>query len=345
MQIVLTGGGTAGHVVPNLAIADAIAKQNPKAKLYYVGSIKGMERAMVEDHGLPFYGIQSGKLRRYFSVENFLDLFRIPVGVLQAWRILGRLKPSCVFSKGGFVAFPVVLAARLRGIPVLIHESDAVAGLTTRLCARWAQKILLAYPSAEAGLSRYKDKIEVCGNPIRPEITEGDAELAKRITGFSGERPVLLVMGGSSGSSQLNGLIDREKEVLTKDFDLIHLTGGRHLERVSEPHYWAAGFVGIEMKDLYALSTHAVSRAGANSLAELEALGLPTLLYPLGRDASRGDQIVNAQHMAEKHEFMVVADEMAPLHAQLLRLPSRKKGVKTSPVAEQIARMLLGARA
>lgn len=300
-----------------------------------------METALVERHGLPFEAIAAGKLRRYFSLKNGADLFRIPVGVVQAFVKLGRLRPSVVFSKGGYVSFPVVLAAWLRRIPVIIHESDAIAGLTTKLCARFAQKILVAYPSAADGLKKHAAKVEVVGNPIRSEIMQGDPELGRRLTGFKGDRPVLLVMGGSSGAAQLNQIVKEEKTRLLETFDLIHLTGAGHGEPQSEAHYWSSGFVNDEMNHLYALTTHAVTRAGANSLAELEALQIPSLIYPLGLDASRGDQVVNAAFMAKKHDFMVVADPSKSAHSQLMLLPERKMKIHASTVAEHIARLLL----
>lgn len=328
--------------MPNLAIADAIASLNSETKITYLGSYGGIERKLVERHGLPFEAVVSGKLRRYFSVKNFVDAFKVPFGVIQSFWRLGRVKPDMVFSKGGFVSFPVVMAAWMRRVPVIIHESDAIPGLTTKLCARFAKRILLAYPSAEEGLMKYKSKIEVCGNPIRHSLLEGNAEVAKRITNFDGTRPVLLVMGGSSGSAFVNTIIQKEKEKLMENFDVIHITGGMHSQAQSEPHYWSAGFIHDEMSDIYALTTHALSRAGANTLSELEALQIPSLLYPLGLDASRGDQIMNANHMAKKYDFMSVADEEKSAHAQLLLLPTRVRKKAESHVAKHIAEMLLG---
>lgn len=307
-----------------------------------MGSYGGIERKLVERHQLPFEAIVAGKLRRYFSLKNFADAVKVPFGVLQSFWKLGRIKPDIVFSKGGFVSFPVVMGAWMRRVPVIIHESDAIPGLTTKLCARFAKRILLAYPSAEEGLMKYKNKIEICGNPIRPALLDGNIEVAKRITNFDGTRPVLLVMGGSSGSTFVNTIIQKEKDKLIEDFDVIHITGGMHSQAQSEPHYWSAGFIHDEMSDIYALTTHALSRAGANTLSELEALQIPSLLYPLGLDASRGDQIMNANHMAKKYDFMTVADEEKSAHAQLLLLPIRVRKKAESHVAKHIAEMLLG---
>jgi len=300
-----------------------------------------MERKLVERHGLKFEAVVSGKLRRYLSVKNFIDCFKVPMGIIQAFFKLGKLRPHAVFSKGGFVSFPVVVAAWIWRVPVIIHESDAIPGLTTKLSARFAKKILLAYPSAEEGLVKYKEKMEICGNPIRHEILQGNAEVGQRITGFSGERPVLLVMGGSSGSAQINQIIKSEKDRLMEEFDIVHLTGAIHAKAQSEEHYWSAGFVHEEMRDLYALATHALTRAGANSLAELEALQIPSLMYPLGLHQSRGDQIVNANYMSQKYDFMHVADEEKSAHSQLILLPTRDRKLSESHVAKHIAELLL----
>lgn len=300
-----------------------------------------MEKKLVDRHGLPFEAVVSGKLRRYFSLRNFVDLFKLPVGVLQSiWKI-GRLRPDVLFSKGGFVSFPVVLAAWIWRVPVIIHESDAIPGLTTKLSARFAKKILLAYPSAEEELLKYHKKLEVCGNPIRSEILKGDIEIGKRITGFKDDRPVLLIMGGSSGSAQINQIVKEEKTRLMEEFDLIHITGAIHAQAQSEEHYWSAGFIHDEMSDIYALATHVLSRAGANTLAELEALQMPSLLYPLGLHQSRGDQILNANFMAHKYDFMNLADEEKAAHTQLLLLPKRTRKKAESHVARHIAGLLL----
>jgi UDP-N-acetylglucosamine--N-acetylmuramyl-(pentapeptide) pyrophosphoryl-undecaprenol N-acetylglucosamine transferase len=300
-----------------------------------------MEKKLVERHGLPFEAVLSGKLRRYFSFKNLVDFFKLPIGVFQAfWKII-RLKPDVVFSKGGFVSLPVVVAAWILRKPIVIHESDATPGLTTKLCARLAKKILLAYPSAEEELTKYKKKIEVVGNPIRQEIINGDPEIAKRITGFKGDRPVLLVMGGSNGSAQLNQIVKEEKGRLMEEFDVVHITGAIHSEPKSEEHYWSAGFIHDEMSAIYALATHVMSRAGANTLAELEALQMPSLIYPLGLHQSRGDQIINANFTANKYDFINLADEEKAAHTQLLLLPKRVRKKAESHVARHIAGLLI----
>jgi UDP-N-acetylglucosamine--N-acetylmuramyl-(pentapeptide) pyrophosphoryl-undecaprenol N-acetylglucosamine transferase len=327
-------------VIPNLAIADAIRAFDPKAKLAYVGSHKGIEKTLVPAAGLPFEEISTGKFRRYFSLENLADLFRIPLGVVQAFFKLGRLQPTVVFSKGGFVGFPVVVAAWLRKIPVVIHDSDAIPGLATRLTARFADKILLAYETAHMELERYDDKIEITGNPVRLSLFEGNKKRALRATGFTGTRPVLLVMGGSSGSEQINALVTREKKSWLEKFDVVHISGRKGRGR-QEKHYVEFPYVDKGMNDLYALASLALTRAGANTLAELHALQIPALLYPLGTAGSRGDQIANAKIAAVESNLFVVAEDTAAALPQLLALPERPGSNSQNTATEKIAWLLL----
>ena len=339
MHIVLTGGGTGGHVVPNLAIADATARDT---KITYIGSCKGIECELARKKKIPFVHVQTGKFRRYFSLLNFIDLFRIPIGIIQAFFILKKLKPNIVFSKGGFVGFPVVVAAWFRRIPAIIHESDAIPGLATKLCAPFAKKILLGYEqtNSEAFGLKYKKKIQVVGNPIRPEILKGSITKAKKLTGFKGKKPVLLVIGGSAGAAQLNTIVKEEKKRLTEIFDLIHITGKGKGKKQKSKSYFSTPYAHEEMKDFYALASLALSRAGANSLAEFEALQLPTLLYPLGRHQSRGDQMANTQAMTRKHKIFHLADEEKTAASQLLLLPKRPKKHLENNSTHKIANLL-----
>ncbi|MEK7146593.1 MAG: glycosyltransferase, partial [Patescibacteria group bacterium] len=291
---------------------------------------------------IPFYGVTTGKLRRYFDLRNFADCFRVPFGVLEAWVKLGRLKPDLVFSKGGFVAFPVVFAAWMRGITVVIHESDSVPGLSTKMCAPFAKIIVLGYREAEKGLGKYAKKALVLGIPIRKEILEGDKKKALKLLGFSGEKPVLLVMGGSGGSQEVNNRILSEKVELGKKYDVLHLLGSGKGKSVREPHYVALPFVDEEeLRHYYALASLALSRAGATALAELEALMLPTLLYPLGLESSRGDQIANAKVMAAKYDFFIIANPKKSVLEQLKKLPKRSKKIHPSRTADKIVDLIL----
>ncbi len=275
-----------------------------------------------------------------------VDIFKIPVGIVQAFFKLLKHRPKAVFSKGGYVGFPVVFAAWLIGIPVYIHESDALPGLTTRLCAPFAKKIFLGYEEAEEALDHYAKKLEVVGNPVRLDLYDGKVAAAKKLTGFLGKRPVLLVMGGSSGSLELNKKIEKEKKALLAVYDIVHITGegkGTHSksELSKKSGYYSVPYVGSQLKDLYALASLALTRAGASALAELEALQLPALLFPLGTHASRGDQILNAQALTKKSSLYHLGEDVPPLTVQLAKLPPRKTHHVENSATQVIALTLL----
>ena len=341
MHILLTGGGTAGHVIPNIAIAAAIREFNPEARITYIGSRKGIEHRLCEEAGIPFESVATGKLRRYFDLRNLVDIFRIPVGIVQAFFKLLKHRPKVVFSKGGYVGFPVVFAAWLIGIPVYIHESDAIPGLTTKLCAPFVRKIFLGYEEAAEALDHYARKLEVVGNPVRLDLYEGKAAAAKKWTGFSGKRPVLLVMGGSAGSLQLNKKIEKERKELTAVYDIVHITGEGKGNNWQSKGYFAVPYVGDELKDLYALASLALTRAGANTLAELEALQLPALRFPLGTHASRGDQILNAESACKNSHLYRLGEDVPPLTVQLTKLPPRPPHHVENSATQAIALTLL----
>lgn len=328
-------------MIPNLAIADAIRAFEPKTKLFYIGSKKGIEKTLVPAAEIHFETIHTGKWRRYFSLENAIDFFRIPLGVWESFWKLGRMKPQVVFSKGGFVGLPVVWAAWLRRIPVVIHDSDAIPGLATKWSAPFAEKIVLAYETAHMQLSRYEEKIEVVGNPVRLSLFDGSKKRALKMTGFDGKKPVLLVMGGSSGSEQINTVVEKEKEQWLQKFDLIHISGRKKGLARATAHSIEMAYVNKGMNDLYALASLALTRAGANTLAELQALQIPSLLYPLGTHASRGDQLANAQVATMESELFVIANENEPALPQLLALPERPQSKSTNTATEKIAWLLL----
>ncbi len=286
----------------------------------------------------------TGKLRRYFDLRNLADFFKIPVGILQSFFKLLKHRPKVVFSKGGFVGFPVVFAAWLIGIPVFIHDSDAIPGLATKLSAPYAKKIFLGYEEAEDELEHYASKLEVVGNPVRLDLYEGKVAAAKKWTGFTGKRPVLLVMGGSAGSMELNKKIEKEKKELMAVYDIVHITGeGKGTRAKSTPSkaYFAVPYVGDELKDLYALASLALTRAGANTLAELQALQLPALLFPLGTHASRGDQILNAESAVKNSHLYHLGEDVPPLTAQLAKLPPRPTHHVENSATQIIALTLL----
>lgn len=306
-----------------------------------MGGGRGVEQELCRKAGLSFETISTGKWRRYWDLRNILDVFRISIGTIQAFLILLKKRPDKVFSKGGYVSFPVVFSAWLIGIPVLIHESDAVPGLATRLCAPFAQMIFLGYAEAGKFLDRYKEKLEVMGNPVRLSLYEGQATRAKKWMGFTGNKPVLLVVGGSSGSEQLNTLISQEKAALKEVFDVVHLTGeGKGLPK-KEKHYVSLPYADAELADLYALASLALSRAGASALAELETLQIPALLFPLGLHASRGDQVKNAEALCLRSSLYRCYEADKSALSQILLLPTRPSGVLENNSAQKLALHLL----
>lgn len=291
LKIVLTGGGTAGHVMPHIALLPEM--KNRQWSVFYIGS-SGIEKTLIEAQKIPFYTIPTGKLRRYFSMQNVTDLFRILGGVVCAGMHLLKLKPDVVFSKGGFVSVPVSFAAKLLGIPVITHESDVTPGLANKLICPLATKIIHAFPET----SRYlpASKAVLGGIPVRQELHKGSKATGLELCNFSADdpRPIVLCMGGSQGAKRLNEAIRDALPDLSKKFRIIHLTGtGKDLS-ISHEGYKGFEFVSDELKDLLCLADLVVGRAGANSIFELLELRKPMLLIPLVV-GSRGDQVLNAK--------------------------------------------------
>lgn len=305
-KIVLTGGGTAGHVTPNLALLPYLRAEG--YEIVYIGSEKGIERTLIEAEGIPYYGIPTGKLRRYLSKENISDLFQVVKGVREAKKLLKKLKPDLVFSKGGFVAVPVVLGAKKNHIPVIIHESDITPGLANKIAMPSARVVCSTFPETLQYVP--KGKGVHTGTPIRKELFEGDRKKGLAVCGFDGTKPVLLMMGGSLGAVKLNNCLREILPELTKTFDIIHLCGKDHLEEslVGKAGYKQFEYVSDGLNDLFAAADLIVSRAGSNSISEFLALQKPHLLIPLSARASRGDQILNAASFA-KQGFARVLDE------------------------------------
>ncbi|MCL2854421.1 MAG: undecaprenyldiphospho-muramoylpentapeptide beta-N-acetylglucosaminyltransferase [Defluviitaleaceae bacterium] len=304
MKIVLTGGGTAGHVVPNLALVPGLVDAG--FEIAYIGGRDGMEKDLVEAEKIPYHGISAGKLRRYLSLKNLTDVLRVVKGVADARKVLKKLRPDVVFSKGGFVTVPVVYAAKMLKIPVVIHESDITVGLANKLAMPHAQKICCVFPETMAGLPA--NKAVHTGTPLRGEIFKGNAAKGAQICGFTEQLPIIMVMGGSSGSVAINGVLRQALPYLS-EFNIIHICGKGNMDKSLESgKYRQFEYVSGGMGDLYAASRLVVSRAGSNSLAELLALHKPNILIPLPKHASRGDQILNAKSF-EKQGFSVVLDE------------------------------------
>lgn len=293
LNVVFTGGGTAGHVTPNIALIDRLKQED--CSVSYIGSSDGIEKDMITKINIPFYGVSSGKLRRYFSLKNFIDPFKILIGIAQSFFLLRRLKPDVIFSKGGFVAFPVVVGAWLNKIPIVAHESDMSPGLANKLTFPFVNKICLTF---DAGKSHFKkqDKIEVTGTPIRQSLFNGDAGRGLKLCGFNAQKPCLLIVGGSQGASAVNQVIRSALLALMEEFQVIHLCGKDKLDPTLESveGYKQFEYVHEELADLFAASSVVISRSGANSLYEILALGKPHILIPLSAQVSRGDQIQNA---------------------------------------------------
>ena len=314
-RIVLTGGGTAGHVTPNIALIPRLRELN--YDICYIGSYDGIEKKLIEEFHIPYYGISSGKLRRYFDPKNFSDPFKVLKGISEARRTLKELKPDIVFSKGGFVSVPVVLAAKRLHIPVIIHESDLTPGLANKICIPSAAKVCCNFPETLSHLPA--GKAVLTGSPIRQELLRGNAIAALEFCHFTANKPVILVMGGSLGSAAINDTIRGVLPELLKNFQVIHLCGKGKLD----PHltdvqgYVQFEYIKDELRDLFALADIVISRAGANAICELLALHQPNILIPLSAKASRGDQILNARSF-EAQGFSIVLEEESVTNLTLL---------------------------
>lgn len=305
-KIVMTGGGTAGHVTPNIALFDSLQKDG--YEIHYIGSYEGIEKGLIEDKKIPYYGISSGKFRRYRSWKNLTDPFRVLHGFFQARRLLGRIRPNVVFSKGGFVSVPVVMAAKTRHIPVIIHESDLTPGLANKLAMPSATKVCCNFPETLPYLP--KEKAVLTGSPIRQELLHGNKQAAKDFCGFTADLPILMVMGGSIGSVYINNAIRGCIDTLLTKYQIIHLCGKGNIDESlkDKKGYAQFEYISENLPDLFAAADLVVARAGANSICELLALHKPNILIPLSRNASRGDQILNANSFA-KQGFSVVLEE------------------------------------
>lgn len=307
-KIILTGGGTAGHVTPNLALIPYLRKEG--FEIYYIGSIEGMERKLVTAEGIPYLPIETGKFRRYFDPKNFSDPFRVLRGHHEAHEFLKQYRPDVVFSKGGYVAVPVVQAAAGLHIPCICHESDVTPGLANRLCSPLAWKVCCNFPETMHNLP--KDKAVLTGTPIRDELFHGDAEKGYELCGFDHSRPVLMVIGGSLGAASVNRTIRDNLDALLQSFQVVHLCGKDKMDNLllTRPGYKQFEYVSEELKDLYAMADVIISRAGANVICELLALHKPNLLVPL--PTGRGDQKLNAASFEQQGYSMVVQDDDLP---------------------------------
>lgn len=298
-KILLTGGGTAGHVTPNIALLPALRACG--CDIVYVGGERGIEKELIEGCGVPYFAVSSGKLRRYLnaSLQNAKDAFKVLKGLGDALRIIREQKPDIIFSKGGFVAVPVVAAGWFSHVPVVIHESDLTPGLANRLSAPFAKAICVAFPETLAWVNR--KKAVVTGAPIRAELLAGDRRAGLALCGFNEAKPVVLMMGGSSGSVRINGCLRQALPKLLRAYQVAHICGKGNLEDgPAREGYRQFEYLGEELAHVMQAADIVVSRAGANSIAEFLALKKPCLLIPLSKDASRGDQIANASSFEER---------------------------------------------
>lgn len=307
-RIVLTGGGTAGHVTPNIALIEVLRPEG--WQIDYVGSAEGVEKDMITAVNIPYHAVSSGKLRRYFSWKNFLDPFKIVLGIGQAYLLLRKLKPDVVFSKGGFVGFPVVVGAWLNRIPVVAHESDMSPGLANRLSFPFVNKICVTFAAAKKHFKR-QENVEVTGTPIRQELFNGNKAQGLALCGFNDEKPCLLVVGGSQGASVINACVRQVLDTLCEQFQVVHLCGKNKMDNalIGKIGYHQLEYANKELADLLAASDMVVSRSGANSLYEILTLDKPHVLIPLSKQASRGDQIQNARYFQQQDISVVVNEE------------------------------------
>ena len=308
-RIILTGGGTAGHVTPNIALIPTLKQDG--WDVHYIGSFSGMEKGLIESMGITYHGISSGKFRRYKNLknltQNFKDIFNVLKGIRQASKLIKELKPDIIFSKGGFVAVPVVLGARRNHIPVVIHESDITPGLANKIAIPTAKAVCTTFPETVQYIG---SKAIHTGTPIREEIFKGNKNKGLSLCGFNTQKPVILVMGGSLGAVKINKFIRQSLKNLLKDFQIIHLCGKGNVDETlkNETGYKQFEYISDELADIFACADIIVSRAGSNSISEFLALKKPSLLIPLNARASRGDQILNANSF-KNQGFSMVLDE------------------------------------
>ncbi|WP_054025647.1 undecaprenyldiphospho-muramoylpentapeptide beta-N-acetylglucosaminyltransferase [Bacillus sp. FJAT-28004] len=295
--IVLTGGGTAGHVSGNLVLIPKCEEEN--WDIHYIGSEQGIERKLVSDYKVvTYHPISTGKLRRYLAWENVIDVFRVVRGIFQAYRLIKKLKPHVIFSKGGFVAVPVVLGARLNKVPIVIYEPDLNMGLANKISYPFAATICTAFKETAANLP--DSKAVYTGPILQKNLKSENIQRALNACGFTSEKPVLLIMGGSLGADSINQMVKTTRHELLNTFQMVHICGkGKVDHTLSMPGYKAFEFVSGELADLLAIADVVVSRAGSNSIMELLALQKPMLLIPHTRGGSRSGQLMNAQYFEQ----------------------------------------------
>lgn len=304
-KIALTGGGTAGHITPNLALIPELKKRN--FDIIYIGSKTGMEKGICENHNIPFFGINTDKLRRYFDVKNFMMPINVINGIREAKKILQEQKVDIIFSKGGFVAVPVVIAASHLKIPIISHEADFTPGLANKIAAPLSKKVCCNFVETAKMLG---DKGVHTGCPIRNELINGNKKAGLEFLGFNDDKPIIFITGGSLGSKYINDLIRANLSKLLPYANIVHSCGKGKLDKtINEKGYKQFELITTELPDVLAASDLVISRAGANIIFELLTLKKLNLLIPLTKKASRGDQILNANNFSSKNYSVVLFEE------------------------------------
>ncbi len=337
-RIVLTGGGTAGHVTPHLALLPHLLEEG--YEVHYIGTEEGIEHKMMSLPGVTYHAVKSGKLRRYFDWKNFTDPFKVLAGAFQSAYLMGKIKPDVCFSKGGFVSVPAVIGAWLHGVPVICHESDLTPGLANKICSKFAKKIATTFPECAKALG---EKAVCTGTPMRPELFSGTREKGLGLCGFTGEKPVLMMMGGSSGAQSVNKALREALPRILEKMDVLHITGKGNLDESLStlPGYTQFEFLSDELPNALACADFVLSRAGSNALCEFQALKKPMLLVPYPKGASRGDQILNAESYRARGLCHVLLQENMnadTLYAALETLMAEKdqlvENLKNAPPAD-----------
>ena len=344
-KICFTGGGTAGHVFPGISVIEALCSQYnyKKEDFIWIGSTSGMEKKLIDEAGIEFKGILSGKLRRYFSLKNFVDIFKITLGIVQAFCILLKVHPQIIFSKGGYVSVPPVLAGKLLGIPVITHESDYTPGLATKINANFSKKILLSVEETRKYLkSKFREKCVVVGNPVRSQFYSADASRGLAFLGFDTQKPLIFVVGGSQGSGEINQLIYEIRKPLAEKYYIAHQVGAAStIGKADVPGYKQYAFIKEEIADVIAAASLVVTRSGAGSLWELSAVGRAALLIPLRGSGTRGDQVKNALYFKEQDAAAVLMDnpiKAKDLLAEIESIVGTERGAQLSVKMAQMAK-------
>lgn len=340
-KILMTGGGTAGHVTPNIALFGKLKQMG--YEIFYIGTKAGMEKDLIEREHIPYLKISAGKLRRYLDIKNITDLFKITAGFFESLSVIKKIKPDIVFSKGGFVSCPVVWAAKICGIPVIIHESDMTPGLANKLSMPFASKICYTFPETKKYIK--SDKSIFTGIPVRNELKKGSAAKGRSICSFSQNKPVIVVIGGSLGSEKINKAVRSSISDILKEFNLCHICGKNNIDRTLNnlAGYKQFEYVKEELPHIFAMADLVISRAGATTIFEILNLKKPNILIPLSKQASRGDQILNAGSFKRQGYSYVLNEEnlnhktlIEAIHTVYKNKSAYIKAMENTPIKDSV---------